>query len=85
MYCQKCESLMNNSYIGHSKNTVELWACSNEKCDYTFEMRTNARGFHFCFGDDEDMNFNESSRREDKEKLLMQPDTNTQLMNACYW
>jgi len=83
MFCQKCDSLMHNTYIGHSKNTVELWACSQENCDYTFEMRTNARGFHFCFDENEEMKFKDQS--EDNQKLLMQSDTTTQLMNACYW
>jgi|GEM_PF-5753244 len=55
MYCQKCQAKMQHSYVGHSKNTVELWACSDESCGFTFEMRTDSRGFYFCLPQDNEL------------------------------
>ena len=57
MFCQKCQSEMQYTYLGHSQSTVELWACTNAGCDYTFEMRSNSRGFHFCFMQEEDLSY----------------------------
>lgn len=57
MNCQKCRSKMEKSYLRNSKCTVELWTCSNNNCDYSFEIRTTSRGLNYCFEQEQDLTY----------------------------
>lgn len=49
MFCRHCQRQMRPTVVGHSKCTVEMWACPDRACGFTFEVRTDTRGFYFCF------------------------------------
>lgn len=57
MNCQKCHSEMEKSHLKNSQCTVELWTCSDDNCDYNFEIRTTSRGLNYCFEQERDLTY----------------------------